>query len=101
MQFYSKIALLFIAAVLVCRRVQCRSRGPPADEAGNRIQVCNAMMPSHGGAAAQNGNGGYTITTDLPRISDTEYAYTAGQTYTCKCIMFGGLEIQHVFIRKF
>ena len=83
MQFYSKIVLLFIAAVLVCRRVQCRSSGPPASEF--RDQVCNAMMPSHpGNPAAQDGNGGYTITTDLPRISNTEYAYTAGQTYTRK-----------------
>ena len=75
----------------MCRRVQCRSTGPPADDANFRDQVCNDMMPNHG-AAAQGGNGGYTITTDLPRISDTEYAYTAGQTYNCKCIniQFGG-----------
>ena len=89
MQFYSKIVLLFIAAVLVCRRVQCLSGGPPADRPGDRDQVCNEMLPGHGGAA-QDGNGGYTISTNLPRISDTEYAYTAGQTYTRKCINTGG-----------
>ena len=84
MQFYSKIVLLFIAVVLVCRRVQCRAAGPPVNE--GRDRVCNEMLPDHGGAAAQNGNGDYTITTNLPRISDTEYTYTAGQRYTRKCI---------------
>ena len=97
MQFYSKIALLFIAAVLVCRRVQCRRAGPPVNEGLTR--VCNEMLPNHGGAAAQNGNGDYTIMTNLPRISDTEYAYTAGQTYTCKCMHL--VDIQHVFTKKF
>lgn len=82
MQFYGKIVLLVIAAVLLCR-VQSRSRGPPADEPNFRDQVCNDMMPNHG-AAAQGGNGGYTISTDLPRISGTQYAYTADQTYTGK-----------------
>ena len=91
MQFYGKVVLLVIAAVLVCG-VQSRSAGPPANEPANRNQVCNDMMPSHGGAAAQGGNGGYTISTNLPRISNTEYAYTADQTYSgkvltvCECI---------------
>ena len=85
MQFYSKIVLLFIAAVLVYR-VQCRTTGPPADEPANRDRVCNDMLPNHSSFTAQGGNGGYTITTDLPQISNTEYAYTAGQTYNRKCI---------------
>jgi hypothetical protein len=84
MQFYSKIVLLVIAAAVLVCRVQCFSGGPPANQANFRIQVCNDMMPNHG-PNAQNGNGGYTITTDLPRISDTQYAYTAGQQYTRKC----------------
>ena len=98
MQFYSKILLLLIAAVLVCRRVQCLPGGPPANVPGDRIQVCNDMLPRHGGATAQNGNGGYTIMTNLPRISNTEYAYTAGQTYTRKCINFVEPDI---FTKKF
>ena len=88
MEFYCKVVLLVvtIAAVLVCR-VQSRSSGPPANEPANRLRVCNDMLPSHpGDPAAQSGNGGYTISTDLPRISDTEYAYTADQTYTRECM---------------
>ena len=89
MQFYGKIVLLIIAAVLVCG-VQSRSAGPPANEPANRNQVCNNMMPNHGaGAAAQVGNGGYTISTDLSRISDTEYAYMADQTYAGKLTACG------------
>ena len=86
MQFYSKIVLLVIAiAVVLVSRVQCFSSGPPV--ATFREQVCNDMLPNHG-PPAQTGNGGYTINTDLPRISDTEYAYIAGQTYTCKYVLW-------------
>ena len=81
MQFYNKIVLLVIAAVLVYP-VQCLPAGPPVNI--NVNLVCNDMMPSHGANAAQDGNGGYTISTDLPRISDTEYAYAAGRTYSRK-----------------
>ena len=88
MQFYGKIVLLVIATVLVYG-VQSRSAGPPANEATFRDQVCNNMMPNHAGVAAQGGNGGYTISTDLPRISDTEYAYMADQTYAGKLTACG------------
>ena len=86
MQICDRVAVLLLtaaAALMVCR-VQCFSSGPPANQANLRNQVCNDMLPSHGGISAQNGNGGYTISTNVPRINDTEYAYTAGQTYTCK-----------------
>ena len=81
MQFYSQVVLLLVAGVLLVSRVQCRSTGPPANEPANRNQVCNDMLPNHDANTPQNGNGGYTISTDLPRISNSAYNHTAGQTY--------------------
>ena len=82
MQFYSQVVLLLIAGALLAGRVQCLPSGPPVDL--NRNRVCNEMLPDHGGNTPQDGNGGYTISTDLPRISNSAYSYTAGGTYNRK-----------------
>lgn len=73
------ILLLILAAGLY--EVQTRSGGPPLS-AGTFDLICNQQMPSHMSNTAQSGNGGYTITTDIPRSGSTGYRYTAGQTYT-------------------
>ena len=71
---------LLVAALLLFCRVHARSSGPPVGE--NFDLVCNQMMPSHSSIAAQSGNGGYLIDTDLPLVSANDgYSYTAGQTY--------------------
>ena len=75
--------LLLISAA---REVSSRSAGPPLST-GTFDRICNQMLPSHGGASAQSGNGGYTITTNIPRSVSTGYSYTAGQTYTCILII--------------
>ena len=70
---------LLVAALLLFCRVHARFAGPPVGD--NFDLVCNQMMPSHG-VAAQSGNGGYLIDTDLPLVSANDgYSYTAGQTY--------------------
>lgn len=71
------ILLLILASLC---EVQSRRGGPPLSS-GTFDLICNQQMPSHG-TGAQSGNGGYTITTDIPRSGSTGYRYTAGQTYT-------------------
>ena len=73
--------LLVVLASLY--EVQSRSGGPPLSS-GTFDLICNQQMPSHGGNSAQSGNGGYVITTDIPRSGSTGYGYTAGRTYTGK-----------------
>ena len=76
-----KLLLLLFLAVT---EVLSRSGGPPL--AGNFDRICTRMTPNHGGTAARSGNGGYTITTTIPRSLSTGYSYTAGQTYTGRMI---------------
>ena len=71
--------LLALTTLLLVGRVESFGAGPP-----NEDVVCQNLVPEgHGGAAAaQQGNGGYIIGTDLPLISaESGYRYTAGQTY--------------------
>ena len=77
--------LIFRAAmlVLIVSEAQSRSAGPPLSS-GTFTMICNQMMPSHSSIGAQSGNGGYTISTNIPRSGSTGYRYTAGQTYTGK-----------------
>lgn len=74
-------------------RVQCRSSGPPANEPENMLRVCRQLLPNHGGVAAQPGNGGYFIDTDIPRSGSTGFSYTAGQTYTGKSSLAGNTSV--------
>ena len=66
--------------VLAVPKAQSMSSGPPLNS-GTFTRICDEMTPNHG-SAAQSGNGGYAITTDIPRSGSTGYSYTAGQTYT-------------------
>ena len=70
------VLLVLGAALMVADNVQSRSAGPPLN-----LQVCSQLLPGHGGTPPA-GNGGYVITTDLPRTSSSSYSYVAGQTYT-------------------
>ena len=69
-----------LLVVVGVSQVLSRSAGPPVSSWRDRI--CNQMLPNHGSSAARSGNGGYTITTNIPRSMPSGYSYTAGQTYT-------------------
>jgi hypothetical protein len=72
------ILLLLLSAFIL--GAQSRPEGPPLST--NTFNgICNQLMPSHGGSARSD-NGGYTITTNIPRSGSTGYGYTAGQTYS-------------------
>lgn len=75
-----RILLVLGAVLLTTNYVYSLSAGPPLNQ-----QVCGELRPGHPGNP-QPGNGGYVITTDLPRISENEYSYTANQTYTGQCV---------------
>ncbi len=72
--------LLVLVLAAVVSEVVSRSAGPPISSF--RARICNQMLPNHGGTSARSGNGGYTITTNIPRSISSGYSYTAGQTYT-------------------
>ena len=74
-----KLFLSVVAVLLVVDMVRSLPSGPPVPS------VCATMMPGHG-PAAQPGNGGYVILTNLTRIDSTSYAFTAGQNYTGECV---------------
>ena len=79
---YTLVYVIFLL-VFVFPEVQSRRSGPPLDSIPNTNNVCNQLVPSHSGNA-QFGNGGYIITTDIPRFLTGGYNYTAGQMYTGK-----------------
>ena len=76
------LLLLLVLAAAAVSEVLSRRAGPPIQESGNFDRICNQMLPNHGGTAARSGNGGYTISADIPRSDSSGYNYTAGQTYT-------------------
>ena len=75
-----KLQFTLLLVVVGVSQVLSRSAGPPVSSWRDRI--CNQMLPNHGSSAARSGNGGYTITTNIPRSMPSGYSYTAGQTYT-------------------
>ena len=71
--------LLALFGLLLVHSVHSRSTGPPLNVQNFNL-ICSDMVPQHGGTP-QPGNGNYVINTNLTRISNTSYSYTAGQTY--------------------
>ena len=69
-----------LVLAVVVSEVLSRSAGPPVSSFRDRI--CDQMLPNHGGTSARPGNGGYSITTNIPRSVSSGYSFTAGQTYT-------------------
>lgn len=86
---YLDIIMKYLTTVLgtliLANAVLARRAGPPliVGDAQRFNQICVLMTPLHGANAAQPGNGGYMITTDLPFINATAgYSYVAGQNAT-------------------
>ena len=77
-----RVLLVLGAVLLTTNYVYSLPSGPPVLQ---NPQICLTLMPGHG-AVVQQGNGGYVITTDLPRTSANGYSYIAGQTYTGQCV---------------
>ena len=73
--------LFLLVLAVVVSGVLSRSTGPPLS-GSTRVRICDQMLPNHGGTSARQGNGGYAITTNIPRSVSSGYSYTAGQTYT-------------------